>query len=242
VPVFTSLDLDIPGGRSLAIVGVNGAGKTTLVKLLARLYDPDRGSISVDGIDLREIDPGVWRSRFAVIFQDFVRYELSVRDNIGVGCLELISEEASLRNAASKAGAERLVNGLPWKWDTVLSRGYERGTELSGGEWQRIALARAFAAVEGGARILVLDEPTANLDVKAEAELFDRFLELTQGLTTILISHRMSSVRHADRICVLQHGRVIEDGDHAYLLRLDGVYARMFRLQAMHVEGGGREE
>jgi ATP-binding cassette, subfamily B, bacterial len=233
-PVFESLDLEIPAGRSLAIVGRNGAGKTTLAKLLARLYDPAGGRILVDGTDLRTIAPEAWRRRVAVIFQDFVRYELGARENVGFGCARLLDDDDALRSAAAKAGALDIVEDVGW--DTTLSRSYAGGRELSGGQWQRVALARALAAVHGGASLLILDEPTANLDVRAEAALFDRFLELTHGLTTILVSHRMSSVRHADEICVVEGGRVIERGSHAALLASEGAYSAMFRLQAEHFE------
>jgi ATP-binding cassette, subfamily B, bacterial len=232
--VFADLRLVIPAGRSLAIVGRNGAGKTTLVKLLARLYDPDAGRVMVDGTDLRSFDIEAWRRRIAVIFQDFVRYELSVRENIGFGCLPLLGDDRALAAAAARAEALGIIEGLPQGWDTILSRAHAGGTELSGGEWQRIALARAMAAVEGGASVLILDEPAANLDVRAEAALFDRFLDLTTGLTTLLISHRMSSVRRADDICVLEGGSVVERGDHAALMARGGVYAEMFELQARH--------
>ena len=231
-PVIDGLTLEIPPGRSLAIVGLNGAGKTTLMKLLVRLYDPDAGRITVDGVDIRGFAPTKWRRRIGVIFQDFVRFELPARANVGFGAVERMADDEVLDRVAAKAGATSIVAKLPSGWDTVLSRGYEDGTELSGGEWQRIALARALMALEGGADILVLDEPTANLDVRAEADLFDRFLEITQGATTILISHRFSTVRHADRIVVVEHGRVVEQGTHDELLAHDGRYAHLFRLQA----------
>jgi len=231
-PVLQSLDLTIEAGRSLAIVGLNGAGKTTLVKLLARLYEPQSGRILVDGRPLTEYGVDAWRRRVAAIFQDFVHYELPVRDNVGFGAIELLHDDARIRSALDRAGALDFVEKLPDGIETTLSRSYVDGAELSGGQWQRIAIARALMAVEGGAGVLVLDEPTANLDVRAEAAFFDRFLDLTRGLTTILISHRFSTVRRADRIGVLGHGRVIEDGTHEQLLALGGRYAELFHLQA----------
>jgi ATP-binding cassette, subfamily B, bacterial len=230
--VFDGLDLEIPAGQSLAIVGDNGAGKTTLVKLLARLYDPDDGRITVDGVDLRRLDPGRWARRVAAIFQDFVRYHLAVADNVGFGALELADDRRALGEAVRRAGAEETVRKLPHGWDTVLSREFALGSDLSGGEWQRIALARALLAVDGGAGILILDEPTAHLDARAEAEFYERFLDLTRGHTTIVISHRFSTVRQADRIVVLSGGRVVEQGSHDELVAAGGHYARMFAVQA----------
>lgn len=235
--VYSGLDLEIEAGRSLAVVGRNGAGKTTLVKLLARLYDPTAGRVTVDGTSLTDIEAGAWQVRVAAIFQDFVRFQLAAGENITFDSPSVGSAPdratASLRErAARRAGALELIEDLPHGWDTVLSRQYTDGTELSGGQWQRIALARAMAAVEAGASVLILDEPSANLDVRAEAELYDRFLEMTRGLTTILISHRFSTVRRADRIVVLEEGRVVEDGTHDSLVAADGRYAEMFRLQA----------
>lgn len=230
--VFTHLDLEVPAGRSLAIVGQNGAGKTTLIKLLTRLHDPDAGSVRADGVDLRELDPASWRRRIAVIFQDFVRYEMTVADNVAFGGIERMGDTGLLEKAAGRAGAIEVIEKLPDRWNTILSRQYEGGADLSGGEWQKIALARALFAVEAGAKVLVLDEPTSNLDVRAEAELFDRFLEITEGLTTILISHRFSSVRRADRICVMDQGSIVETGTHESLMSLGGIYARTFELQA----------
>jgi ATP-binding cassette subfamily B protein len=231
-PVLSGLSLSIPAGTSLAIVGLNGAGKTTLVKLLARLYDPTSGAVTIDGVDLREVDPDAWRGQVAAIFQDFLRFGLSARDNIGFGGLRLSGDETALARAAEKAGVLERIRALPRGWDTPLMRQFTDGADLSGGEWQRVALARALMAVEAGARLLILDEPTAALDVRAEAEIYERFLELTRGLTTILISHRFSTVRRADRICVLEHGAVAELGSHAELVALGGKYAELFLLQS----------
>jgi ATP-binding cassette subfamily B protein len=236
--IYDHLDLEIPAGSSLAIVGENGAGKTTLVKLLARLYDPTEGRITVDGTDLRQLDPAAWQRRLAAIFQDFVRYELPARDNVRFGAVDVAFDETRFQQSLARAGATTLLDDLPNGWDTVLSRQFSEGTDLSGGQWQRLALARALYAVDAGAGVLVLDEPTANLDVRAEADIYDRFLDLTAGITTILISHRFSTVRRADRIVVLEHGRVIEQGAHDDLMALDGRYAHMFRLQASRFTDG----
>ena len=238
-PVLRELDLTIPAGRSLAIVGLNGAGKTTLVKLLARLYEPQSGRITVDGVDVRSFDAASWQRRIAAIFQDFVQYDLPVADNVAFGAGGRIRDAGRIGSALERAGAAELVETLPHGLETVLSREYEEGAELSGGQWQRIAIARALMAVEAGAGVLVLDEPTANLDVRAEAAFFQRFLELTRGLTTILISHRFSTVRRADRIVVLEGGEVVEDGTHAELLASHGRYAQLFQLQAARFSGGG---
>jgi ABC-type multidrug transport system fused ATPase/permease subunit len=222
-PVLEGFDLTIPAGSSLAIVGQNGAGKTTLAKLLCRLYDPQGGAIEVDGIDIRELELDGWRRRLAAVFQDFIRFELSLRDNVAPAGAP---DDVILR-ALESAGAANLAS-----LDTVLARGYAHGTDLSGGQWQRIALARALCAVELGAGVVLLDEPTAQLDVRGEAEIFNRILAATRRCTTILISHRFSTVRHADRICVLEHGRVIELGTHTELMALGGRYRTMFDLQA----------
>ncbi|GII77834.1 multidrug ABC transporter permease [Sphaerisporangium rufum] len=237
-PVLAGLDLELPAGRSTAIVGLNGAGKTTLVKLLTRLYDPGEGRITVDGEDLRRLDPRDWQRRIAVIFQDYIRYELPAGVNIGLGAPEALDDEAALLAAARRAGALEVIEALPAGLATPLSRQYAGGRDLSGGQWQRIALARAFLAVERGASILVLDEPTAQLDVRAEAEFHDRFLAITAGLTTLIISHRFSTVRRADRIAVLEHGRVVEQGDHQGLLAAGGRYADLFHLQARRFRTG----
>jgi len=228
--VFAGLDLVLRAGRSTALVGINGAGKTTLVKLLARLHDPDSGRILVDGVDLVRVRPAEWQRQVAVVFQDFAHYPLSFAENIGFGSPSFLSDVPGLSDAARRAGALDVVSSL--SWDTVLSRSYDGGAELSGGQWQRIALARALFAVRHGATILVLDEPTAWLDARGEADFFDRFLEITEGTTTLIISHRFSTVRRADHICVLDEGRVLEQGDHASLIAAGGRYAELFGLQA----------
>jgi len=221
--VLDQFNLTIPAGTSLAIVGQNGAGKTTLAKLLCRLYDPQSGTIEIDGVDLREFDLASWRSSVAAVFQDFIRLELSLRDNVAPAG----APDDVIRAALVSAGAGNLA-----KLDTILARGYEGGTDLSGGQWQRIALARALASVKLGADVVLLDEPTAQLDVRGEAEIFERLLTATRDRTTILISHRFSTVRHADRICVLEQGQVIELGTHEELMALGGRYRTMFDLQA----------
>ncbi|MEP7344680.1 MAG: ABC transporter ATP-binding protein, partial [Gemmatimonadaceae bacterium] len=223
-PVLEGFDLTIPAGTSLAIVGVNGAGKTTLAKLLCRLYDPQSGAIEVDGVDLRKLDLEQWRGRVAAVFQDFVRYELPLRENVAP---RRDVPDAEIDAALRDAGAESLAS-----LDTVLARGYPGGTDLSGGQWQRVALARALAAVRGGAGLVLLDEPTAQLDVRGEAEIFERVLAATRHCTTILVSHRFSTVRQADRICVLEAGKVVELGTHDELIARGGRYATMFGLQA----------
>ncbi|TDT97425.1 ATP-binding cassette subfamily B protein [Streptomyces sp. 846.5] len=236
--VLDGLELTLNAGECTAIVGLNGAGKTTLVKLLTRLYEPTSGAVRLDGEDARAFEVDAWRRQIGVIFQDFTRFELSVTDNIAMGAVERPVEMAAVREAAAKVGLVETLEALPRGFDTVLSRQYEDGADLSGGQWQRIAIARALYAVDSGARVLVLDEPTAALDVRAEAEFFDSFVELTHGLTTLLISHRFSSVRRADRIVVLEHGRVVEDGTHESLLEHKGRYAELFHLQAERFAAG----
>ncbi len=234
--VFSGLDLVLRAGRSTALVGINGAGKTTLVKLLARLHDPTSGRILVDGADLAQLRPAEWQRQVAVVFQDFAHYPLSFAENIGLGAPAHLSDVPGLTDAARRAGALDVLSGLPGGCDTVLSRSYDGGVELSGGQWQRVALARALFAVRHGAAILVLDEPTAWLDARGEADFFERFLDITEGTTTLIISHRFSTVRRADHICVLDEGRVLEEGDHSSLVAAGGRYARLFGLQAARFE------
>jgi len=231
--VLDGFDLTIPAGTSLAIVGQNGAGKTTFAKLLCRLYDPQRGAIEVDGVDIREFDLDEWRSRIAAVFQDFIRFEWSLRENVAPNG----APDDDIHAALAEAGATGLAD-----LDTVLSRGYAGGTDLSGGQWQRVALARALCAVRLGAGAVLLDEPTAQLDVRGEAEIFDRILAATRSCTTILVSHRFSTVRHADQICVLEGGRVVELGSHAVLMAQGGRYRTMFDMQASRFDEQGIEE
>jgi ABC-type transport system involved in cytochrome bd biosynthesis fused ATPase/permease subunit len=238
-PVLDRLDLEIPAGSSLAIVGQNGAGKTTLAKLLCRLYDPQSGAIEVDGADLKDLDLESWRRRVTAVFQDFVRFELTLRENVvpretGEPAGEL---DEVVSAALAEAGAGTLA-GL----DTPLAKGYAGGTELSGGQWQRVALARALAAVRLGAGLVLLDEPTAQLDVRGEAEIFERVLAATRSCTTVLISHRFSTVRHVDRIAVVEHGAVVELGSHEELMARRGRYWTMFSLQAQRFAEGTPEE
>lgn len=224
--VLDEVDLRISPGQSVAIVGENGAGKTTLVKLMCGLYHPSSGDVSIDG-------------RVSVIFQDFVHYELPLRENIGLGALSLEHDVPALEEVLSASGAEGFAKQLPHGWDTVLAPGYERGVDLSGGQWQKVALARALLAVKAGAGLLVLDEPTASLDIRSEAEVFDQLLSRTRGrVTTILVSHRFSTVRQVDRIVVLHGGRIVEDGTHDELIRSGGRYAEMFNAQARSFAAG----
>ena len=232
-PVLGGLTLDIPAGSSLAIVGQNGAGKTTLAKLLCRLYDPTSGVIEADGTDITTLDLDSWRSQVTAVFQDFVRFELSLRENVAPRG----APEDVVRGALGEAGAAGLA-----ELDTVLSKGYSGGTDLSGGQWQRIALARALTAVRLGAGLVLLDEPTAQLDVRGEAEIFERVLAATRDRTTILISHRFSTVRQADRIAVVEDGVVAELGSHDELMELGGRYHTMFSLQAQRFATGTPEE
>jgi ATP-binding cassette subfamily B protein len=232
-PALAELDLIVPAGGRLAIVGANGAGKSTLLRLLCGLHRPDAGRVTVDGVDLAGIVQRDWWARLAVVLQDSLRFDvLSVRENIGFGRHDSTWTTDDLAAAADDADVLALIDGFPGGWDTGLSRQFPDGVEPSGGQWQRLAIARAMFAVRHGAAVLILDEPSAQLDARAEARLYARFLELTEGLTTILVSHRFNTVRLADQICVLDHGRIVELGSHDTLLALDGHYARMFAKQA----------
>jgi ATP-binding cassette subfamily B protein len=228
-PALKDVSFSIARGETVAIVGHNGAGKTTLVKLVARLYDPQEGQVLIDGRDVREYDPDELRGEFGVLFQDYVSYQFSARENIGIGRVERLDDTSAIATAASKSGASTVIEGLPQGYDTVLGKWFDGGVNLSGGEWQKVALGRAFMRE---AQILILDEPSAALDARAEYELFSRLRELAHGRTAIFISHRFSTVRQADRILVFEEGRLIESGTHEELLKLGGRYAELFNLQA----------
>jgi ABC-type multidrug transport system fused ATPase/permease subunit len=231
--VLDGLDLTIEAGTSMAVVGLNGAGKTTLAKLVCGLLQPTAGAVEADGVDLRDLDVRNWRQRVSAVFQDFIRYEMPLRVNVA----PLGAPDGTITEALVDAGADQLTD-----LDTPLGRGYEGGTDLSGGQWQRVAVARALRAVRQGAGVVVLDEPTAQLDVKGESEIFERILRATRGCTTVLISHRFTTVRHADRICVLEAGRVAELGTHDELMALGGRYRKMFDLQASRFLEGDSDE
>jgi ATP-binding cassette, subfamily B, bacterial len=227
--VLDSLNFHLHPGERVALIGENGEGKTTIVKLLTRLYDPICGEILLDGIDLREYDLDDLYREIGVIFQDFMRYEMTARENIAVGKIEQINDLALLEHSAEKSMADEVIGKLPLGYEQMLGRRFEGGVDLSGGEWQKVALARAYLRE---AQVLILDEPTAALDARSEYEVFQRFAELTAGKMALFISHRFSTVRMADRIVVLEKGRIAEDGDHEQLTHLGGRYAEMFELQA----------
>jgi len=223
------VSLKIGAGEKLALVGANGAGKTTFIKLLTRLYDPDEGQILLDGIDLRDFDLNELRDHIGVIFQDFVHYNATAKENIGFGQIKALEDQPRIDSAAERGGASEVVEALPQKYETMLGHWFERGNDLSGGQWQKMALGRAFMR---DAEVLVLDEPTSALDAEREYEIFQRFRDLTAGRIAILISHRFSTVRMADRIAVIEGGELTELGTHQELLAHDGTYARLFNMQA----------
>ncbi len=225
----------IHAGETLAVVGRNGAGKTTLFKLICRLYDPTGGRILIDGVDIRDLDPDELRHQIGAMFQDYVDYQATAAENIGLGNVGEIEDRAAVVEASKKAGSDEMIARLPDGYDTALGKWFDLGVNLSGGEWQKVALARAFMRAD--ARILLLDEPTSALDAQAEYDLFERLRSLTQGRTAVYISHRFSTVRRADRIIFLEHGRLAEEGTHEQLMRLNGRYARLFKMQAAAYTG-----
>jgi ATP-binding cassette subfamily B protein len=237
-PVLDHLDLEIRPGELLGVVGLNGAGKSTLIKLLAWLYEPTAGRITADGADLADIGPEAWRRQISVVFQDFVRYHLSAADNVALGNATVPRDERALVAAARDAGLDEVLARLPHGWDTPLARSRTDGVDLSGGQWQQVVLARALYAVRTGAQMLVLDEPTAHLDVKTEFEVFERLAAHKGDATVVLISHRLSTVRRADRIVLLSDGRIAEAGGHDELIALGGQYAAMFAVQAERFRAG----
>ncbi len=227
--VLKHFNFTLKPGERIALIGENGQGKTTVVKLITRLYDPTEGQILLDGVDLRDYDLEDLHQEIGVIFQDFMRYEMTARENIAIGRVELPHSEQEIESAAHKSLAEGVIEKMPARYDQMLGRRFEGGVDLSGGEWQKIALARAYLR---DAQLLVLDEPTAALDAKSELEVFQRFAELTEGKMALLISHRFSTVRMADRIVVLDGGQLVEEGTHQQLMALGGRYAAMFEMQA----------
>jgi ATP-binding cassette subfamily B protein len=231
---LTNLSFTIKAGETLAVVGRNGAGKTTLFKLICRLYDPVEGRILIDGIDIRDFEPRQLREQIGGMFQDYVDYQATASENIGLGNVPQIGDRESIVEASERAGADDLIANLPDGYDTALGKWFDAGVNLSGGEWQKVALARAFMR---DAKILLLDEPTSALDAQAEYDLFERLHSLTKGRTAVYISHRFSTVRRADRIIFLEHGQLVEEGTHEELMRLDGRYARLFRMQAAAYTG-----
>src|SRR5205807_605141 len=226
---LSNLSFTVKPGETLAIVGRNGAGKTTLFKLICRLYDPNEGRILIDGIDIRGFDPNELRAQIGAMFQDYVTYQATAAENIGLGNVGDINDRGRIEMAGKQGGAQELITGLPEGYDTALGKWFDHGVNLSGGEWQKVALSRAFMR---DAKILLLYEPTSALAAQAEYDLFEWLGALTRGRTAVYISHRFSTVRRADRIVFLEHGRLVEEGTHAELMRLNGRYARLFRMQA----------
>src|SRR5438874_539536 len=232
---LTDLSFTITPGETLAVVGRNGAGKTTLFKLICRLYDPTGGRILIDGIDIRDFEPEELRAHIGAMFQDYVDYQATAAENIGLGSVQELTNRDAVVSASKQAGSDELIASLPAGYDTALGKWFDAGVNLSGGEWQKVALARAFMRED--ARILLLDEPTSALDAQAEYDLFERLRSLTHGRTAVYISHRFSTVRRADRIVFLEHGRLVEEGTHQELMRQNGRYARLFRMQAAAYTG-----
>ena len=232
---LSDLSFTITPGETLAVVGRNGAGKTTLFKLICRLYDPTEGRILIDRIDIRDFEPDELRAHIGAMFQDYVDYQATAAENIGLGSVQELTDRDAVISASKQAGSDELISGLPAGYDTALGKWFDAGVNLSGGEWQKVALARAF--MRENARILLLDEPTSALDAQAEYDLFERLRSLTHGRTAVYISHRFSTVRRADRIVFLEHGRLVEEGTHQELMRLNGRYARLFRMQAAAYTG-----
>ena len=229
VTVLDGINLSIPPNKHTAIVGLSGSGKSTIAGLVTRLYDPTEGRILLDGVDLREYSVEDLRHEIGVIFQDYMRYDMLASENIGVGRIENVEEEQRIIRSAEKSLAAGVVESLPQKYQQMLGRRFEGGTDLSTGQWQKVALARAYMR---DAQILILDEPTASLDARAEFEVYQRFVDLTAGKMAILISHRFSTVRMADRIFVLADGQIVEQGNHQQLVALGGRYAELFEMQA----------
>jgi ATP-binding cassette subfamily B protein len=238
--ILQGISLTVEEGEVVTLIGRNGAGKTTLFKLICRLYDPSDGRILIDGIDLRDFDPQDLRHQIGAMFQDYVDYQATAAENIGLGNVPEITEREAIVNASKQAGSDELIAALPEGYDTALGKWFDAGVNLSGGEWQKVALARAF--MRDDAKILLLDEPTSALDAQAEYDLFERLRSLIHGRTAVYISHRFSTVRRADRIIFLEHGRLVEEGTHEELMRLGGRYARLFRMQAAAYTGEDIEE
>lgn len=228
--VIKNANFTITDGEKIAFVGQNGAGKTTMIRLLCRFYDPTEGRILINGIDLKDLNLNSWYERTGALFQDFNRYDLTVKENIGIAAPSEIDNQERITNAATKSGAAEFIDELDGKYDQMIGKAYEKGTELSGGQWQKIALARAYMR---NPEVLILDEPTAAIDAKAEAEIFRKLQDLGQDKTLILISHRFSTVRQVNRIFVIEQGEIVEQGSHAELMQIpDGKYAEMYTLQA----------